>query len=190
MPGAAAVCARLIGPALVLTFAHLLRDVPGSSIRRRVQACPVYRDVPGGLSLSRARARLATPEERPPRDALMDGHHMSGTTLPPPFSLPNVDDDVGELASGYSPGCHKRAAQSRKHAPEARDMLIHPSVIDHRHRQPQYGESPGSHGTTSWSVSAASSSPPAPGPSSSTTAPATAGARRPTSASSSDASAA
>ena len=44
------------------------------SIRKRVESCPAHRDAPEGLSLSEVDVRLARPEERPLRDALMDGH--------------------------------------------------------------------------------------------------------------------
>ncbi|MYG27848.1 MAG: DUF4338 domain-containing protein [Boseongicola sp. SB0677_bin_26] len=55
-----------------------MRDAPGMSFRKRVDSCPVHREAPEGFSLSGVELRLATPEERPPWDALMDGHHYLG----------------------------------------------------------------------------------------------------------------
>ena len=40
--------------------------------------CPVHREAPEGFSLSEVEVRLATPEERPVWDALMDEHHCLG----------------------------------------------------------------------------------------------------------------
>ena len=45
------------------------------SIRKRMGSCPVHREAPEGFSLSEVEVRLATPEERPLWDALMDEHH-------------------------------------------------------------------------------------------------------------------
>ncbi len=48
------------------------------SIRKRMRACPILREPPEGFSPSGVEVRLATPEERPLRDALMDRHHHLG----------------------------------------------------------------------------------------------------------------
>ena len=53
-------------------------DAPGMSIRKRMESCPVHREVPEGFSLSEVEVRLATPRERPLWDALMDKHHYLG----------------------------------------------------------------------------------------------------------------
>ena len=48
------------------------------SIRKRMDSCPVYREPPEGYALSEVEVRLATPQERPLWDALMDKHHYLG----------------------------------------------------------------------------------------------------------------
>ena len=48
------------------------------SIRKRMDSCPVYREPPQGYALSEVEVRLATPQERPLWDALMDKHHYLG----------------------------------------------------------------------------------------------------------------
>ncbi len=53
-------------------------DAAGMSIRRRMESCPVHREPPEGFSLSGVEVRLATPEERPLWDALMDRRHYLG----------------------------------------------------------------------------------------------------------------
>lgn len=70
--------AHAAGRDFVLTFPRLPCNVPGMSIRKRVAACPVYRDVPAGFSIGEIEVRQATPEERPLWDALMDAHHYLG----------------------------------------------------------------------------------------------------------------
>ena len=61
-----------------LAFPRWMCDVPGMSIRKRMDSCPVHREAPEGFSLSEVEVRLATPEERPLWDALMDEHHYLG----------------------------------------------------------------------------------------------------------------
>ena len=51
-------------------------------VRRRMESCPVLREPPEGFSLSGAGVRPARPEERPLRDALMDGRHCLGLRRP------------------------------------------------------------------------------------------------------------
>ena len=46
--------------------------------RKRMESRQIHREAPEGFSLSGVEVRLATPEERPLWDALMDGHHYLG----------------------------------------------------------------------------------------------------------------
>ena len=46
------------------------------SIRERMEACPVFRELPDGFSFSGVKVRLAMPEERPLWDALMNEHPL------------------------------------------------------------------------------------------------------------------
>ena len=55
-----------------------MRDARGMSIRNRMEARPVRREAPEGFSLSEVEVRLATPVERPLRDALTDERHCPG----------------------------------------------------------------------------------------------------------------
>ena len=61
-----------------LAFPRWMCDAPGMSIRKRMESCPVHREVPEGFSLSEVEVRLATPQERPLWDAVMDEHHYLG----------------------------------------------------------------------------------------------------------------
>ena len=61
-----------------LAFPRWMCDAPGMSIRKRMDSCPVYREPPEGYALSEVEVRVATPQERPLWDALMDAHHYLG----------------------------------------------------------------------------------------------------------------
>ena len=61
-----------------LAFPRWMCDAAGMSIRKRMDSCPVYREPPQGYALSEVEVRVATPQERPLWDALMDKHHYLG----------------------------------------------------------------------------------------------------------------